>query len=198
MLLLVCSFQLMCTAKSCVQGDTLFAQTPDASGKGSLLKRSMCVVHCPCVSPKEREAHIEVVCYLPKNNSNSLVKGGVQCTDMCTLQKKEEITQIEIESTKTILEITQKIQLTCRKWNKDQCREQICSRKQHNEQNTKLATGQKGCQWVWSAGRLYKGLCAHIPVLEKEKTKSNQIQWWSMLSAEMQKAENLEDQHVLF
>ena len=44
LLLLVCSFQLMCTAKSCVQGETLFAQTQDADGKGSLLNRGPCVL----------------------------------------------------------------------------------------------------------------------------------------------------------
>ena len=91
MLLLVCSFQLMCTAKSCVQSETLFAQTPDANGKGSLLNRCHCVLYTVHMFHQKRGKHtLRLFVIYQRTIPTALVNKGAQCTHKCVLCKQSE------------------------------------------------------------------------------------------------------------
>ena len=96
MLLLVCSFQLMCTAKSCVQGETLFAQTHDANGKGSLLNRGPCVLYTVLMFHQNRGTYTLRLFVIYQRTIPTAWSMDVYTvrTYMCTLQNKET-TQIQ-------------------------------------------------------------------------------------------------------
>ena len=96
-------------SRSCVQGETLFAQTHDADGKGSLLNRGPCVLYTVHVFHRERGKHTLRLFVIYQRTIPTAWSTDVYTvrTYMCTLQHKET-TQIEKESAKTILEITQK------------------------------------------------------------------------------------------